>query len=119
MGFKLTIGEFLHVPISGTMKGDGRDVKFQFSLMARRIGLDAYREALGEGSTVTVREFLTANVTGWSGQRLVVDDDGEPAAFGPEAFELLLGVVGMEQTLLAAYLRALQISDTSAGRAKN
>lgn len=119
MGFKLTIGEFLDVPVKGTLKDGGRDAPFQFTLQARRIGLEAYREALGEGSTVTVREFLTANVTGWSGQRLVVDDTGQPAGFSAEAFELLLGVVGMEQTLLAAYLRSLQISDTSVGRAKN
>jgi hypothetical protein len=119
MGFRLTIGDFLDVSVKGSVRDGARDVPFAFTLQAKRISTDAYRAALGDGSKVTVREFLTENITGWTSQRLVLDDTDQPAAFSADAFAALLSVVGMEQTILAAYLRALQISDTSAGRAKN
>lgn len=117
--YKLSIGEFIDVPVKGTVKDGGRDIAFSFTLQARRITIEAYRAALGEGSDITVRDFLLEHITGWTGQRLVVDDADQPAAFAPEAFGLLLGLVGMEQTVLAAYLRALQVGETSAGKAKN
>lgn len=119
MAYKLTVGDVVEVPVKGALKDGARDVPFSFTIAAKRIPIAEYRSALGEGSDLTVREFLQAYVTGWRDQRLVVDDDGQPAPFGPEAFECLLSLVGMEQTILGAYLRALQVSDTSAGRGKN
>lgn len=119
MAFKLTVGEFIEVPVKGALKDGSRDVQFSFVLTAKRIPIAEYRAALGEDSVLTVREFLQAYVTGWRDQRLVVDDAGQSAPFGAEAFEVLLSLVGMEQTVLGAYLRALQVSDTSAGKAKN
>lgn len=119
MTFRLTVGEFIEVPVKGAIKDGSRDVPFSLVLTAKRIQIAEYRAALGQDSELTVREFLQSYVTGWRDQRLVVDDAGQPAPFGAEAFEVLLSLVGMEQTVLGAYLRALQVSDTSTGRAKN
>jgi hypothetical protein len=118
MALKLTIGEFIDVPVKGSVKDGGRDISFAFTLQARRIPIEAYREALGEGSDLTVREFLAGHLTGWRDQRLVVDDTEQPAPFSADALGMLLSVVGMEQTVLGAYLRALQVSDSGAERGK-
>ncbi len=119
MGFKLTIGDVIDVPVKGSVKDGSGAVTFNFTLQARRLPLAEYREVLKPESEVLVRDFLVDNVRGWRGQRLVVDDSDAPASYSPEAFGCLIGIVGMEQTCFQAYLKALQVSETPAGRAGN
>ena len=119
MALKLTIGDVIDVPVKGSVKDGGKDVDFRFTLQARRISTEAYREQFGSESELTKREVLEQHITGWKGQRLVVDEDDQPAPFSSEAFGLLMSVVGMEDTILMSYLKALQISETGPGRAKN
>lgn len=120
MGFRLVIGEVLDVPVKLSVSGAGKPASFAFTLQAKRIGLAEYRDQLGPDAGTLTREFLLENVSGWKGQRLVVDDDtGEPAQFGAEAFEAMLDVVGAEAVIFAAYLKALAASDTAAGKEKN
>lgn len=118
MGFKLTISDTLEVPVRFTVNDGGKTVPHSFSLLARRMDQQQLRDTLQDNARLT-REVLHERVTGWRGQRLVIDDVGEPAAFGPEAFDCLLSLAGMESIVLSAYLGALVAADTSAGRAKN
>ena len=119
MAFKLTIGDVIEFPVKGSVKDGAGTVAFSFTLSARRLHTAAFREAFGPESQVLSRDFLLANVTDWRGQRLVLDDDGNPAAFSTEALDCLLGVVGMETLCVNAYRDALVASHTPAGRAGN
>jgi hypothetical protein len=120
MGFRLVVSDVIEFPIKVSVNDGPKAVPFSFTLVGRRMGVDEYRTAVGDGATATVREFLVANVTGWKGQRLVIDDDtSQPADFSPEAFSALLGVVGLEGACFGAYLKALAASDTTEGRQKN
>ena len=119
MAFKLVIGEQLDVAVKGEIADGAGKLPFRFALQMRRLGIEAYRKALGQDSEVLVRDFLLDNALGWRDQRLVLDDAGKPAEYSREAFECLLGVVGMEQTCFQAYLQALAVVDKSAGRTGN
>jgi len=116
---KLTIGNVIDFPVKGSLQDGARPLAFSFTLTGERLSTDAYQAELGPASDTTVADFLKRHISGWSGQRLVADDDGQPSSFDAESFNLLLSVVGMGGVILAAYLQALTISETSAGRAKN
>jgi hypothetical protein len=120
MKFKLVIGDRVDVPVKVSINtAAGKAQTFAFTLEARRMDVAEYREALGESSQTTVVEFLQANVTGWRGQRLVLDDDDQPAEWSQEAFGAMLGIVGMEQACFAAYIKALNLAETEAGKRGN
>lgn len=119
MAFKLVIGDVLDVAVKGSVKDGAATVPFSFTLQMKRLPVEQYREAIKPENDMLVREFLVDNVQGWRGQRLVLDDDEQPAGYSPEAFACLLTLVGMEQTCVTAYLQALQVSDTAAGRRGN
>ena len=118
--FKLAVGDVLDVPVKLSINNAaGKAQAFAFTLQAKRIDIDAYRAILDPDGNVTTREVLLANVTGWRGQRLVLDDEDRPADWSPEAFEAMLGAVGVEQALYVAYMRALNLADTAQGKEKN
>jgi len=119
MNFKLTVSDVIDVPVKGSVKDGSASVNFNFTLQAKRLPLDQYREALKPENAVLMREFLVDNVQGWRGQRLVLDADDQPASYSPEAFACLLTLVGMEEACSAAYLQAMQVGDTAAGRRGN
>lgn len=119
MAYKLVIGDRLDVAVKGEVPDGTGNVPFRFSLQMRRMGVEEYRKALAPDSEVLVRDFLLDNTVGWRDQRLVLDDDDQPARYTREAFECLLGLVGMEQFCFQAYLAALQIVNKSAGRSGN
>lgn len=119
MAFKLTIGDVMDVRIKGAVQGDAGSVPFNFTLRMRRIGIAAYRQVIRADSDVLIKDFLAANTVGWAGQRLVLDEADQPAAFSPEAFEALLTVVGMEGVIYQAYDQALTAAATPQGRAAN
>lgn len=119
MAYKLTIGDVIEVAVKGSVQDGADKVSFAFTLRAKRLNTAQFREAFGPESQVLSRDFLLANVSGWRGQRLVLDDEGQPAAFSPEALDCLLSVVGMETICVNAYRDALIASHTPAGRAGN
>lgn len=99
--FKLAIEDTVEVPVKFTLK-DGRVNKpFNFTLTARRPAKEE-AEAL---SDLTIKDFLLSNITGWSGQRLVLDDNGEPANFSRDAFEYMLSTTGVLRMCWDAYLK--------------
>jgi len=119
MAYKLTISDVIQFPVKGSVKDGALDVSFNFTMSALRLNTAAFRDAFGPDSKVLARDFLLANVSDWRGQRLVLDDDGQPATFSPEALDCLLSVVGMEALCVNAYREALIASHTPAGRAGN
>lgn len=49
--------------------------------------------------------FVTSVVTGWTSQRLVLDEAGQPAAFSAEALALMLNVLGAAGAIYQAYFQ--------------
>jgi hypothetical protein len=106
MNYKLVISDTVEVPVKFTVNDAGKTSGFQFHLIAQRLPQEAFK-ALAEGDADrTVGQFLADHVTGWRGQRLVVDDAGNPADFSPEAFACMLDLVGVAGLAFTAYIEA-------------
>lgn len=118
MAYKLTISDAIELPVKFTVNDAGKTVAHNFTLSARRMDQQLLRDTLNDSGKLT-RDVLHEQVTGWRGQRLVVDEHDAPATFSAEAFACLLSLAGMEAMVLNAYLGALALADTSAGKAKN
>ena len=123
MGFKVSIGTDVEVPVHIKVRNGGRLSEFKFHVTGKRLSAEEARDKLsGEGdqANVTVSEFLTENLTGWRDQKLVLDDETDaPAPFGPEALASMLSVAGVAGVIYLAYLKELAASDGSEGRRKN
>lgn len=119
MTFSLVNGDVMNVPIKLTLNGSNGPSAFAFTLQMRRLSRLEYVDTFSAESEVLSRDFLLDVTQGWRGQRLVVDDSGQPAPYSREAMAYLLDVVGVEGVCLKAYLEAYAQADTAAGRAKN
>ena len=118
--FKLAVSNVVGFEVKGRIFEEGsRPLEVKFRMMAERIPVQVYRDAVGEGSSATTRDFLAEHVRGWSGQRIVLDEGGQPADYCTEALDVLLSLIGMEPLILGAYLEALTVASTAEGRAKN
>jgi hypothetical protein len=115
MAFRLVVADVVDFPVKFTVNDGGASKPFAINLQAKRLPQDAFRRLAEGGSDATVGEFLAEHVTGWRGQKLVVDDAGQPADFSPEAFACLLSLVGVAGLAFAAYLEACGAQ----GKAKN
>ncbi len=91
MKFKIAVSDTIQVPVKFTMR-DGASIRqFAFTLTGHRCLWDDYKdqhpnESMGDNVT----NYLKDNVTDWSGQRFVLDENNEPAPFSPEAFDHML-----------------------------
>ena len=118
MAYKLTISDVIEFPVKFTVNDAGKTIAHSFTISALRMDQQLLRDTLNDSGKLT-RDVLQEQVTGWRGQRLVVDEHDVPAEFGGDAFACLLSLAGMESVVLNAYLAALALADTSAGKAKN
>lgn len=119
MAFKLAIADNIDFPVQLDIADLGKRKTFKFHLQARRLSSDQARELVqGEGAYagVTVDEFLRSHIIGWREQRLVLDEAGQPAAFGADAFDAMLAVTAVSSVIYGAYLNAL---NAEGGKAKN
>lgn len=115
--YKLNVSDTVEFPVTLTVNDAGTPREFTLRLQAKRLtdqALDAARD-----SNLKTEAFLAEHITGWRDQTLVVQADGSPADYTPEAFAVLLGVGGARLAVLAAYQRALAGADGLGGRAKN
>jgi hypothetical protein len=101
MQFKLAVGNVIQVPIKFTLKDGAVNKLFSFTLTANR----KTPEELEEQPEISVLDYLYENVTDWTGQRLILQDNNEPAAFSREAFEYFLKLPDVLQMVWAAYKR--------------
>lgn len=115
MAYKLTISDTVEVPVKFEVKDGGSMIRFDFALLAKRLPAAAFADLGRDDSGRTVADFLAEQITGWRGQRLVVDDDGDPVPFSPEALSVMLSLVGLAGLAFEAYVQACG----ARGRAKN
>lgn len=107
--FKIAVSNVVVLPIKFTMKDGTTNKLFAFTLTAAR----KTQEEIEEHPEQTIKEFLLENVTDWQGQRLVLLENNEPAAFSREALDYMLKQPGLLSIVWAAYGRE------SAGKEKN
>ena len=102
--FVLAVEDTVEFLVKFSVKSKGVLKTFSATLEATRLTQPEISERL-DNKNKTVSEFLTEVVTGWSGQRLVLDGEGNPAEFSAEAFEAFLGVAGLAHLCFTAYLK--------------
>lgn len=100
----LAIQNTVEVNVKFTLK-EGRVSKpFAFTFMANRLEQDDITERL-ESKDKRIKDFMADVMTDWQGQRLVLEDNGEPSPFGQEALGMLLNVAGVASVCFNAYLK--------------
>ena len=100
----LAIENVVEVPVKFTLKVGKVNKAFAFTLIAKRLPQDEITARLQEVEFKYLDFMLTPGlVTDWAGQRLVLDESGEPAEFGEEAFTLMLKTQGVAQVCFSAY----------------
>lgn len=103
MNFKLAIKDVVNVPIKLVFNDDGSTRRFEFKLVCNRMKADPLQVELKNDDKKTA-DFMQEVTVDWSGQRLVLDDAGEPAAFSQEAFAVMLSAPGVANLAFSAYL---------------
>jgi hypothetical protein len=104
--YKLAIEDTVEVNVKFTLKTGKVNKTFTAVLTATRLEQEDIAARMTEAE-FKYKEFLLAEgiITGWSGQRLVLDADGEPADFNPEALGLFLSTQGVAKICFEAYQR--------------
>lgn len=101
MSFKIAVANVVQVPVKFTLKDGAVNKLFSFTLTATR----RTPEEIEDQPEVTIKDFLLENVTDWGSQRLVLQDNNEPAAYSKEAFDYMLKQPGLLMIIWAAYQR--------------
>lgn len=84
---------------------DGKAVKtFKFEVEATRLDQDEVTARLAAHDNAT-KAFMTEVITNVRGQRLVLDDAGQPAEYSPEMLDALLGVFGVSGVVFNRYCK--------------
>lgn len=107
--FTLKIGAHFDVPVALSLRDGGRDLTFSFTLVVKRIDLDQLKALLDRSAAGEMddRTFLRDHVVDWRGQKLVLLDDGKPAAYSDEAMDVMCSVVGVQKLLAERVSKAL------------
>jgi hypothetical protein len=100
--YTLAIDNVVEVPVKFTLKAGKVNKPFSATLIATRLSKEE-SEAQADGTSI--KDFLLDNITGWEGQRLVLDGEGSPAKFSREALDAFLSVSGVLMVCWQAYLK--------------
>ena len=110
MKYKLAIADVLGVKVEGSITDDaGVQKPFSFVLQCHRLAHDVMKATVMDKQESIV-DFFAKHARGWTGQRLVLDEEGAPAPFTPEALAVLFGIAGMANTCWTAYLNQVVVS---------
>lgn len=107
--FAISIEDTVTVPVKFTMRERATDKRFEFTLTGQR----KTQDEIEQQPELSVKDFLLENISDWSGQRLVVLENKEPAPFSKDAFAFMLKQPGVLGIVWSAYQRAC------AGKEKN
>lgn len=120
--FQLAIGDTIDFPIHLVLADRASTKTFKFHLLARRITADELNDQITPGTQEgdkQVPEVVKSLITGWREQRLILDEEGQPAEFSPEAFDAMLAVSGVANLVYVTYLKAVLASSGAKGLQKN
>ena len=100
----LAISNNTEFPVKFAIKDGGVLKTFSFTLTAIRLEQSEVKTRLDDKDGL-LKDFLIEVVTGWKGQRLVLDDAGQPAEFSPEGLSMILDVMGVATVCFNAYFK--------------
>ncbi len=107
MAFKLAISPKVLFGVTLMVANDnGNKDTFKFDILAERRTSEEMRKTITD-ETMQVDAFLADIAKGWEKQRLVLEEDGTPAQFSPEAFQKMLEVPGAPAVIYQSYLKAI------------
>lgn len=110
MAYKLVISPLVEFTVRFSVKDGAKDRTFAFKMRCQRTDVEAFRRSMQESSETLgdlLRGFLSSPALGlqmveWVGEPILVDEVGNPAPAGAEAFAHLLTLDGMLQHVFAA-----------------
>lgn len=103
--YKLMVSDTVVVPVRGSIAdSSGQPVDFDFTITCKRVDATAQKAAF---ATQSAAEFLGQQAIAWAGQKLVIDEFGNPAEFCQEALSALFDIQGMDILCVAAYVKAV------------
>ena len=101
MAFNIEISDTVRFTVKFNVKdGAGVEKPASFDLIAKRLDVDEYKEALASETSVTFSDFLASVVTGWEGVR---DGRGTPVEFSVDALRKLCKVAGLASLMFKTY----------------
>lgn len=101
MAFNIEISDTVRFTVKFNVKdGAGVEKPASFDLIAKRLDVDEYKEALASETSVTFSDFLASVVTGWEGVR---DGSGTPVEFSEDALRKLCKVPGLASLMFKCY----------------
>jgi len=110
--YKIAVSNTVPVVVKATIADEhGKLVNHKFTLTCERRDAEQMKDVVA--GSFNARDFMKEVTTGWEGQRLVLEEDGSPAAFEPDALEALLNIGGLAMVAFIAY------GKDSAAQAKN
>jgi hypothetical protein len=101
MAFNIEISDTVKFTVRFTTKdASGTEKPASFDLIARRLDVDEYKDALASETSVTFSDFLGTVVTGWEGVR---DGAGTPVEFSQDGLRRLCKVPGLASLMFKTY----------------
>lgn len=121
--YKLVISDTVEFPVKLSINDAGVTKEFPIRFEAKRVDVDTLRSTIDDHPADKLVDLQLRicrdNLTGWKDQRLVIDDNNQPAPFSADALECVLGITGAAAVIHTAYINAIVASSGTAGRAKN
>jgi hypothetical protein len=110
MARKLAIANTVIVPIKFTLSNGGKAETFNFKLTCDRLEQSSIKATL-EDDKALISEFIKTIAKGWEGQKLVIEDDGTPAAFDDESLAIMLETSGVASIIFTSYLKEISAKE--------
>ena len=110
MPYKLAVKNIVIVPVKFSIKdGKAKAQSFAFTLSCERVEVSEMQAAIKDDDGIFKDEKIAKQMvkiaTGWEGQDFVLEEDGTPAAFSEEAFEVMLGVPSVLGIIFKSYMK--------------
>jgi hypothetical protein len=116
--YKLSVGAVIEVPVVLKITGRGGKVEeHKFTWHADRLGTESFAAEMREGLTVV--DFLARHGKSWTGQKLVLEDDGTPATYSEDALRFLCEIPFAPGVIFESYQEHIFVARGVAGAAKN
>lgn len=108
MAYKLAIDDLVGVKIEGkNQQKDGSEKPFKFTLVCERYDAEQMKTVVSDKDE-TAFAFFSKVARDWHGQKLVLDEEGQPAPFNPDSLAVLMSISGMAMLCWQAYLQQVQ-----------
>lgn len=101
--YTLSIEDTVEVPVKFTLKAGKVNKTYAFTVTGTRQPQETVEAWVGDKDK-KIKEILTDVITGWDGQRLVMDGD-KPADFNADSFAAMLNVQNVAGQIYIAYLK--------------